>query len=296
MAFAAGAASAETLLPKFDPDKFVEGQEVDSKYFPLEAGRRAVLRAKGVEDGERFTEKSVLTVLDRPGPRILGVRTTTQFDKAYEDGLLVETFDYFAQDKPGNVWYIGKDVTNFHYDDKGNLIRKDHESAWRAGRRGGKPGYMMPARQIVGQRYFRNTLAAIRRSTRARPSASSTGCVSAAPYTATCCGCSRPTRRAAVPRDQVLCAPGRPDPGRRGGEPAAAEPQPDLGASMTAAATGPSAPTPAATGPPAPTTAGTASATAGAPGAGGADATGRARRRAGGASDRRHQARNREGR
>ena len=151
----AGAASAETLLPNFDPDKFVEGQEVDSKYFPLEAGRRAVLRARGVEDGERFTEKSVLTVLDRPGPRILGVRTTTQLDKAYEDGLLVEkTFDYFAQDKRGNVWYMGEDVTNFHYDDKGNLIRKDHESAWRAGRRGGKPGYIMPARQIVGQRYF----------------------------------------------------------------------------------------------------------------------------------------------
>ena len=155
LAFAAGAASAETLLPNFDPDKFVEGQEVDSKYFPLEAGRRAVLRARGVEDGERFTEKSVLTVLDRPGPRILGVRTTTQLDKAYEDGLLVEkTFDYFAQDKRGNVWYMGEDVTNFHYDDKGNLIRKDHELAWRAGRRGGKPGYIMPARQIVGQRYF----------------------------------------------------------------------------------------------------------------------------------------------
>ena len=87
LAVAAGAASAETLLPNFDPDKFVEGQEVDSKYFPLEAGRRAVLRARGVEDGERFTEKSVLTVLDRPGPCILGVRTTTQLDKAYEDGL-----------------------------------------------------------------------------------------------------------------------------------------------------------------------------------------------------------------
>ena len=114
-----------------------------------------MLRARGVEDGERFHEKSVLSVLDRPGPRILGVRTTTQLDKAYEDGLLVEkTFDYFAQDKRGNVWYMGEDVTNFHYDDDGNLIGKDHESAWRAGRRGAKPGWIMPARQIVGQRYF----------------------------------------------------------------------------------------------------------------------------------------------
>ena len=115
-----------------------------------------MLRARGVEDGERFRERSVLTVvLDRPGPRILGVRTTTQLDKAFEDGLLVEkTFDYFAQDKRGNVWYIGEDVTNFRYDDDGNLIGKDHESAWRAGRRGAKPGWIMPARQIIGQRYY----------------------------------------------------------------------------------------------------------------------------------------------
>ena len=129
-----GIAPAETLLPKFDPDRFVEGQAIDNKYFPLEPGRRAVLRAKGVEDGERVRERSVLTVLEDPGPRILGVRTVTQLDKAYEDGLLVEkTRDYFAQDKRGNVWYMGEDVTNFHYDDNGNLIRKDHESEWRAG-------------------------------------------------------------------------------------------------------------------------------------------------------------------
>ena len=155
LALAAGAASAGTLLPKFDPDRFVAGQAIDNRYFPLEPGRRAVLRARGVEDGEVFHERSVLTVLDRPGPRILGVRTTTQLDKAFEDGLLVEkTFDYFAQDKRGNVWYMGEDVTNFHYDDDGNLVGKGHESAWRAGRRGAKPGWIMPARQIVGQRYF----------------------------------------------------------------------------------------------------------------------------------------------
>jgi hypothetical protein len=155
LALAAGAASAGTLLPKFDPDRFVAGQAIDNKYFPLEPGRRAVLRARGVEDGEVFHERSVLTVLHRPGPRILGVRTTTQLDKAFEDGLLVEkTFDYFAQDKRGNVWYMGEDVTNFSYDDDGNLIGKDHESEWRAGRRGAEPGWIMPARQIVGQRYF----------------------------------------------------------------------------------------------------------------------------------------------
>ena len=135
-------------------------------------------------------------MLDRPGPRILGVRTTAQLDKEYEDGLLVEkTFDYFAQDKRGNVWYMGEDVTNFHYDDNGNLIGKDHELAWRAGRRGAKPGWIMPARQIIGQRYFQEHRPP-RRGARQGPDprASSAGCASAAPSTATCCGCSRPTR------------------------------------------------------------------------------------------------------
>ena len=126
---------------------------------------------------------------DRPGPRILGVRTTTQLDKAYEDGLLVEkTFDYFAQDKRGNVWYMGEDVTNFRYDDDGNLIGTDSESAWRAGRRGAKPGWIMPARQIIGQRYFQEIARARRGARQGQdPRASSTGCASAAPSTATCC-------------------------------------------------------------------------------------------------------------
>ena len=155
LTLAATAAPAETLRPKFDPDRFTRGQAVDNKYFPLRPGTTSVLRGRGFEDGERIREKSVLRVLDRPGPRILGVRTTIHLDKAFENGRLVEkTFDYFAQDNRGNVWYLGEDVTNYRYDDDGNLIGTDSESAWLAGRRGAKPGWIMPARQIIGQRYF----------------------------------------------------------------------------------------------------------------------------------------------
>jgi len=155
LTLAATAAPAETLRPKFDPDRFTRGQAVDNKYFPLRPGTTSVLRGRGFEDGERIREKSVLRVLDRPGPRILGVRTTIHLDKAFENGRLVEkTFDYFAQDNRGNVWYLGEDVTNYRYDDQGNLIGTDSESAWRAGRRGARPGWIMPARQVIGQRYF----------------------------------------------------------------------------------------------------------------------------------------------
>lgn len=110
----------------------------------------AILVAEGVDDeGEDFTERSVLTYAGT-GPEILGVDTTVQLDRAYEDGLLVEeTFDYYAQDTDGNVWYMGEDVTNYLYDD-GNLIGPNNDSAWIAGKNGALPGYIMPAAPGVG--------------------------------------------------------------------------------------------------------------------------------------------------
>jgi hypothetical protein len=156
LTLAAGAATAETLRPNFDTDKFVPRQAIDNKYYPVTPGERAVLIAKGVDDeGERFRIKEVLKVVTSPRSRIAGVRVTAQLDKEWENGLLQEkTYDYYAQDKRGNVWYMGEDVTNYRYDDDGNLIGTDSESAWIAGRRGARPGWIMPARQIIGQRYF----------------------------------------------------------------------------------------------------------------------------------------------
>jgi hypothetical protein len=155
LALAASAAPAATLLPDFRPGIFEPGQPVDARYFPLRPGATAVLRARTVEDGEVVHERSVLRALRRPGPRVLGVRTAIQLDKAFEDGLLVEkTFDYFAQDRRGNVWYFGEDVTNFRYDDDGNLIGTDHRSAWRAGRRDALPGWIMPVRRHPGYPYY----------------------------------------------------------------------------------------------------------------------------------------------
>jgi hypothetical protein len=155
LALAASAAAAAPLLPDFSPDAFRPGAAVDNRYFPLRPGDKARFVARGEEDGERFTETSLTRVLRRPGPLIEGVRATALLDREFEDGLLVErTFDYFAQDRRGNVWYLGEDVTNFRYDDDGNLIGTDHESAWRAGRRGAKPGWIMPARQRLGRSYY----------------------------------------------------------------------------------------------------------------------------------------------
>jgi hypothetical protein len=58
------------------------------------------------------------------------------------------TYDWYAQDNSGNVWYFGEDVTSYNAD--GSV--KDHEGAWEAGLDGAKPGYAMLADPQVGNR------------------------------------------------------------------------------------------------------------------------------------------------
>ena len=140
------AAFAEPVLPNFGSAVFVPGAPVNHTYFPLiDPGTRVF-----VGGNERFELTNLGT-----GPTIMGVTTTTQRDRAFENGRLIEdTFDYYAQDTRGNVWYMGEDVTEFIYDANGRLINTTHESAWRAGVHNAKPGFIMPADPTVGFSYF----------------------------------------------------------------------------------------------------------------------------------------------
>lgn len=156
LVLAAGPAAAVPLLPKFSADLFEPGAPINSVYFPLLPGDFNVLEGSNVDDeGEPFTERTERSFHPEPGPVILGVQTTTLRDRVFENGLLVEdTFDYHAQDKAGNVWYFGEDVTNFIYDDDGNLIDQNNESAWLAGVNGAEPGYIMPVSTEIGFNYY----------------------------------------------------------------------------------------------------------------------------------------------
>lgn len=145
---------AATLIPEFGAAVFTEDAPVNP-HFPLAPSGTNILAAEGVDDdGEAFTERSELTNIG-DGPVILGVQTAIQLDRAYEDGLLVEeTYDFYATDSLGNVWYFGEDVTNFFYDDEDNLVETNNESAWRAGVDGAVPGWIMPADPFVGLTYY----------------------------------------------------------------------------------------------------------------------------------------------
>jgi hypothetical protein len=147
-------ASAATFLPDFDAASFVNRAPIDNAYLPWRAGAKSAQVARYVADGEHVTERDAQKVLG-PGPKILGVRTTTVLDKGYENGVLTErTFDHYAQDRQGNVWYMGEDTTSFEYDDSGNVVSRSTEGSWRAGRNDALPGYAMPVSLAPGFAYY----------------------------------------------------------------------------------------------------------------------------------------------
>jgi hypothetical protein len=153
-------AQAAPFLPNFDLATFSPGAAIDNTYFSLTDSKRRVFRGEKEEDGVVASERFEFTALG-PGPTILSVQTTTRRDRAFKNDVLMEdTFDYFAQDTAGNVWYFGEDVTNYRYDNAGNLIGTDSASAWRAGVNGALPGFIMPADLTLGFNYLQEFAAA----------------------------------------------------------------------------------------------------------------------------------------
>jgi hypothetical protein len=115
---------------------------IDNPWFPLKPG--TVLTSKGEDGGT--PAKDVLRVIHRI-KRILGIRATVVDDRVYENGRLSErTHDYYAQDRKGNVWYMGEDTATL----KPNGQVESRDGTWRAGRHGGHAGIFMPARPRVG--------------------------------------------------------------------------------------------------------------------------------------------------
>lgn len=146
--------AAQTIaptLPVFDAAAFANPKP--NPYFPLDIGISHTLQ--GIRtDGDPIVEHGVITV-QGPGPVILGVPTVIVLDEAFDAGILVErTFDYYAADKDGNVWYFGEDVTNFRYDETGALLGTDSKSAWRAGVNDAQPGISVSGQPVAGLTLF----------------------------------------------------------------------------------------------------------------------------------------------
>jgi hypothetical protein len=134
--------------PSVDPAHFVA--TVDNRYFPLEPGTG--FHYRGVADETPQTDDMVVTHRIK---HVLGVRCTVVRDTVSEHGRPVErTFDWYAQDRQGNVWYMGEDSLELKH---GRLVRAS--DSWQAGVNGAKPGIIMRGRPRPGavyrQEYYR---------------------------------------------------------------------------------------------------------------------------------------------
>jgi hypothetical protein len=144
----------EPVLPPFNPANFSSPTTIDNPYFPLVPLTVYNYRGEAEEDGETVVETSRMFVTTNT-KNILGVQTRVVRDTEFVNGLLAEdTFDWFAQDNAGNVWYFGEDTTSFEYDDEGNLLGTSTEGSWEAGVDGAQPGFIMLANPQVGDHYF----------------------------------------------------------------------------------------------------------------------------------------------
>ena len=128
-----GANATQATLPTYPgAGQFVT--VIDNAYYPLIPGTTFEYRtetANGVETNTVEVTSETKT--------ILGVTATVVHDQVFLDGQLTEdTFDWFAQDTDGNVWYLGEqscEVVNEQCVSTGG--------SWEAGVDGALPGVVM---------------------------------------------------------------------------------------------------------------------------------------------------------
>lgn len=133
----------EPYLPNIDPSQFLSPEVAAASpnpLFPLVPGLVRILKS-----GE---ETITVTVTDDT-KEILGVHCTVIRDVVEENGQIIEdTFDWYAQDMFGNVWYFGEISKNYEDGELANL-----DGSWKGGVDDAQPGIIMKAKPEVGDIY-----------------------------------------------------------------------------------------------------------------------------------------------
>jgi len=121
------------------------GPNITNPYWPMKPGTRWVYK-------EGSTQKVVVTVLPRT-ETILGAKTRVVHDVVSKNGRVIEdTYDWYAQDRKGNVWYMGEATKEY----SGGQVNT--EGSWRAGVNGAEPGIIVPAHPKIGASYCQEYL------------------------------------------------------------------------------------------------------------------------------------------
>jgi hypothetical protein len=145
----ASSSSGTAYEPTLSPADF--STKVDNAYFPLPVGRKLVYR--GTKDAR--TQLDVVTVTNRTKKVAEGITGRVVTDVATHAGRLLEqTEDWYAQDKKGNVWYVGEKTAAY-----GPNGKVDTSGSWEAGVKDAEPGIVMEATPRIPDAYRQEYLA-----------------------------------------------------------------------------------------------------------------------------------------
>jgi hypothetical protein len=149
-ATATSSASAPANLPvgdkPFPIDQSRFTPEIDNPYWPMKPGSRWIFRET---DADGSVSKVVVTVLDKTKKIANGVEARIVHDQVTDGREIKEdTYDWYAQDADGNLWYFGEDTTEYE-----NGKPKTKEGSWEAGVDGAEAGIIMPSNPQVGMTY-----------------------------------------------------------------------------------------------------------------------------------------------
>lgn len=147
-------ASVATTIPTmFNAANFSNPLTIDNIYFPLVPGTTYISKAD-IGGGECEVDVTTVTYDTRV---IDGIDVRVVHDSVFDGAtcttapaaLTEDTFDYYAQDNAGDVWYMGEDT--FDCQGAGNCT--PGEGGWIGGVNGAQPGIIMLASPRSGDRY-----------------------------------------------------------------------------------------------------------------------------------------------
>ena len=128
--------------PVINPTNFTH--IIDNPYFPLVPGTTTLFIEQDGRD-----KREIRSTVTHDTKMIMGVKCVVVHDTVMLDGKLVEdTYNWYAQDTDGAVWYFGEATKVFKIG--GRLFT---DGSWEAGMKGAQPGIVMPAHPRVGERY-----------------------------------------------------------------------------------------------------------------------------------------------
>jgi hypothetical protein len=147
---AASGSSSQGGLPKgsepvkLDPADF--SVNIDNPYWPMSPGSKWIYSET---DTKGTNQKVVVEVTHKTKMIANAIEARVIRDTATENGKITEqTDDWYAQDKAGNIWYLGEDTAEYK---NGKAV--DHSGSFEAGVDEAQPGIAMLANPEPGLSY-----------------------------------------------------------------------------------------------------------------------------------------------